>query len=322
MAAIDLIIPLYNRSELIDTLVNNLEKQKFKDFRVIFVDDGSTDDCYAILKERLKSSLLKYLILQQVNQGPSAARNLGMAHADAHWIAFMDNDDMLLPEYLEYLYRATVDKKVEMVFCHLQMIPMGNESETIALSAGTLSVADMTAAEAMKKHYHSWISPCCLLLNRQFINDNNLRFDVRCRYCEDLMFITKCIASAQRVCEVQNTLYIYFTHQGSLLRSNNTEKYLNGIEGFKRLEDDLHTINNSAAELFKTMGHARFYLAILRKAALQMTWKDFRIFAKQTDTGTWYGQISKLPVKQKLAGNLYRISGWIFYQCVRTVFSD
>lgn len=320
MALIDLIIPLYNRADMVDGLIENLEKQTFKNFRVIFVDDGSTDGSYSVLLDRLTTSTLHHLVLQQENQGPSAARNFGIDHADAQWVAFMDSDDALLPEYLDYLYKVTVDTKIQMAYCQLRMVPMGKCDESI--SAGILSAEYILAEAAMERHYSTWISPCCLLLDRQFLNENQLRFDVHCKYCEDLMFITKCIAAAQQICELSNILYIYFTHGGSLLRSFDTAKYLNGIEGFNRLEVDLENDERPAAGIFHKIGYARFYLAILRRAALQMSWKTFYMFVKETDTKIWYRQIKSLPGKQKLAGYLYRVSVRVFYRSVRMVFKD
>lgn len=320
MALIDLVIPLYNREEFICGLIENLEKQTIKDFRVIFVDDGSTDNCYSVLQQALQKSTLNYLLLQQENQGPSAARNLGIEEAAAKWVAFMDSDDALLPEYLEYLYTCAEKETVQMAFCHLKMVPMGNPCEMPKASA-PVSVY-MSAAEAMQSHYRAWISPCCLLLDRKFLNDNHLRFDVQCRYCEDLMFITKCIAAAQTVCEVQNQLYIYYTHQGSLLRSSDEVKYFNGIEGFQRLENALESNTDEAVAVFHSMGRARFLIATFRKAALQMSWKAFRSFIKKAEYADWKQQIRHLPKKQKIAGYLYACSKRLFYYGMRILFED
>ena len=120
---VDLIIPIYNAEAWIPSLLATLENQQMRDFRVIFVDDGSKDDSYRVLQEQLQTVRFPYLLLQQENQGPSAARNTGMAHAQADWIAFMDCDDELKPEFLDYLFRGAQSAHCQMGFCQLEMIP-------------------------------------------------------------------------------------------------------------------------------------------------------------------------------------------------------
>jgi glycosyltransferase involved in cell wall biosynthesis len=97
---ISVIIATYNRAEFLSKTIDSLLQQEFRDFELIVVDDGSTDKTPQILKaygDRLR-------ILRQDNQGPSAARNLGVRHASAPWIAFQDSDDLSEPHHLATLY--------------------------------------------------------------------------------------------------------------------------------------------------------------------------------------------------------------------------
>ena len=318
--SVDLIIPLYNAKKWISGLVDTLNDQQCRDFRVIFVDDGSQDGTYAALQEALPQAQFPSLLLQQENRGPSAARNLGIAHAQAKWIAFTDCDDQLKPEYLSYLLASVRDQNVQMGFCRLESIPVGSDKEPAA--AGELETVPMTAAEAMRSHYTHWIAPVCLILDREWIISNALFFDEQCRYCEDLMFITRCIAAAECVVQIKNSLYVYWTREGSLLRSHDTAKYLNGIDGFQRLEADLLSDPSDAAGVFASMGAARFLLGILRRAAIQMSYPAFAQLAKNVDLKGRRGQISRLPRKQKIAGILYLISPRLFHFVVRRLFNE
>lgn len=317
---VDLIIPIYNAEEWIPSLLATLEKQKMADFRVIFVDDGSKDDSYNILNDRLRGVKFPYLLLRQENQGPSAARNLGMRHAQADWIAFMDCDDELKPEFLEYLYNGVSGKDCQMGFCQLEMIPRGSAQQP--QPAEPFGAAPMTAEAAMEKHYTSWIAPVCLILNRQWVMDHALEFDTECRYCEDLMFITRCIVAARTVVQIPVSLYVYWTHAGSLLRSSDISKYQNGMEGFARLEKALESNDSSAAKVFFAMGRSRFLLGIVRRAALQLTLKDFMGIARQAKLEDCRYQSGRLPLKQKIAFYIYLISKRLFYYVVRTAFKD
>ena len=94
-ASIDLIIPVYNSKQFMPELLDSIERQSYKDFRVIFVDDGSSDGTYEWLSETLKTANFRYLLLSQTNRGPSSARNLGIQSTTADWIVFSDSDDIL-----------------------------------------------------------------------------------------------------------------------------------------------------------------------------------------------------------------------------------
>ncbi|BAZ10116.1 family 2 glycosyl transferase [Calothrix sp. NIES-4071] len=89
MCLFSVIIPTYNRAELIEKTINSVLAQEFQDYEIIVVDDGSTDDTIKILKPYQR----RIKILQQANKGPGAARNLGIKHAKGKYIAFLDSDD-------------------------------------------------------------------------------------------------------------------------------------------------------------------------------------------------------------------------------------
>lgn len=317
---VDVIIPIYNRKQYVSRLVRMLEAQKLKDFCAIFVDDGSTDGTYEELVDQLKTATYQYKLLRQKNGGPSKARNTGIKAAESKWITFADSDDILTPEFLAYLYAAVSDGQAEMGYCHLTKVPEGNQVPLT--SVGELSVQTHTAAEAMKNHYTDWIAPFCLILNKKWLTEAQLLFDEKCRYCEDLIFITEAIAAAEHVREIHNCLYVYLPHSGSALRCDDVEKYWNGMEGFDRLEEKLSDCDTDAAKVFFEMGRARYLLATLRRAALQMQRKRFVRFARKLEYKNSRSQMRHLPWKWQIAGGMFLVSPNLFYFCVRMLFSD
>lgn len=95
---ISVIIPLYNKEPIIERTVRSVLSQSYKDFELIVVDDGSTDNSVAVF-EHIQDE--RITIIKQENGGPGSARNTGVAHAKGDWIIFLDADDELLPNALQ-----------------------------------------------------------------------------------------------------------------------------------------------------------------------------------------------------------------------------
>lgn len=94
---VSIIIPAYNSSSFIRETLESIFIQTYGNYEVILVNDGSTDDTETIIQEYLD----KILYLFQNNRGICAARNLGIIHARGEYIAFLDHDDVWLPQKLE-----------------------------------------------------------------------------------------------------------------------------------------------------------------------------------------------------------------------------
>lgn len=97
---VSVVIATYNRANYIRETVESIFRQGFRDYELIVVDDGSTDETEKILIPY--RSQLRYIY--QANSGPSSARNAGVRHARAPWIAFQDSDDLSKPDHLATLY--------------------------------------------------------------------------------------------------------------------------------------------------------------------------------------------------------------------------
>ena len=97
------VIPTYNRAELIGATLRSVYSQSCSDFEVIVVNDGSTDNTLDVLAEFGHS----VRVLSSTNKGPSAARNIGVSAAQGEYVAFLDSDDLWFPWTLE-IYREAL----------------------------------------------------------------------------------------------------------------------------------------------------------------------------------------------------------------------
>ncbi|NVJ05898.1 glycosyltransferase family 2 protein [Myxococcus sp. AM001] len=108
MPRFSVIIPTYNRARLLEAALASVFAQEERDFEVLVVDDGSTDDTLETLArhgERVR-------VLRQRNAGPGAARNLGIQEARGTYVAFLDSDDLWFPWTLA-TYRRVLEAEAE-----------------------------------------------------------------------------------------------------------------------------------------------------------------------------------------------------------------
>ena len=93
---ITVVIPTYNRYGLLKIAIDSVLDQSYRDFELIVIDDGSTDDTHALVRSYGDS----LVYLKQENQGPSAARNRGIEESRGSLVAFLDSDDRWHPDKL------------------------------------------------------------------------------------------------------------------------------------------------------------------------------------------------------------------------------
>ena len=99
---ISVIVPVYNVEKYLQECLDSIQNQTYSDIEVILVNDGSTDKSKEICGKYCKEDN-RFQLLNQENQGLSAARNSGVAASTGEFIAFVDSDDIILPNYLETL---------------------------------------------------------------------------------------------------------------------------------------------------------------------------------------------------------------------------
>ena len=317
---IDVIIPVYNGEVFIDIIIKTLEEQTFKNFRAIFVDDGSTDNSFNLLNEKLETASFEGLVVHKENGGLPSARNAGIKNADSEWVTFVDCDDKLDPHFLEYLYKGVTENRTVLGCCGFQPVPTDEQHKIKPVEQYDCEV--ISAEQCMKDYYINWVGACCLIVNRKWLVDNDLFFDESCTYCEDIPFITRVIEAVDKVARIKADTYLYLLRQGSLIRSPKIEKYGVGISAFLRMVEQLEAKTSKAAEVFRGVGKARYMIATLRKGAVQLPFASFKELTKLIDIKLFKDQIKNLTMSQRIAGYIYLFSKTAFYYSIRLIFKD
>jgi glycosyltransferase involved in cell wall biosynthesis len=124
------IIPAFKAAATIAATVESALGQTLQDFEIICVDDGSTDGTRAIVQRYAREFGDRVRLVEQTNSGPAAARNNGARHSTGEYLAFLDADDLWMPQFLERSVAALdADPALSMVYCNCALA----DSEGVAL---------------------------------------------------------------------------------------------------------------------------------------------------------------------------------------------
>ncbi len=208
---ISVVIPVYNCGPYLDDCLNSLVAQTWKNWEAILVDDGSTDDspgkCDAWAKRDPRVR-----VIHQQNQGVSAARNAGIDAVKGKYLAFVDADDWVEPEYLQTLFSLvqTADLAVCCVFDHSEWNEKVHDER---LSLQTLRSTPSRYANPVFTNY------LYNKLYRMSLVRSSIRFPVKVRRCEDAYFVQDYLLCCQKIAVTAKKLYHYVQRDGSAMHS-------------------------------------------------------------------------------------------------------
>jgi glycosyltransferase involved in cell wall biosynthesis len=145
MPEVSIIIPTYNREDILPRAIDSVLDQTFSDFELIIVDDGSSDGTEGVIKS-YSDDRLKY-IRHRTNRGQNQARNTGIKSATGKYISYLDSDDEFLPAYLEEVVTVLNDSDDEVggVFTAREAVRNGNVEQRDVIK-GEIDVNDITTS--------------------------------------------------------------------------------------------------------------------------------------------------------------------------------
>lgn len=116
MPKVSVILPIYNVEKYLRKCLDSVINQTFKDIEIICINDCSADNCENIISEYAKKDGRIKLINHLENQGLGYARNTGLINSNCDYISFIDSDDFISIDYIEYLYNTAIKYDADIVF--------------------------------------------------------------------------------------------------------------------------------------------------------------------------------------------------------------
>ena len=232
---ISIIVPVYQVEKYLNECIDSILAQTFTDFELILVDDGSPDNCPALCDAAAKRDS-RVRVIHKQNGGVSTARNAGLDAAQGNWIAFVDSDDTVEPEYLEKMHKAVLETGADFAICSSQCID--ETGKTLAGGEHRLLNEFLPQEEVLRRMVVSDFQvPWNKLYRRKLLE--NLRYPENKAF-EDTCLMPVIYARAASACGVWDFLYNYRIVTGSAMHRKTTLKTLDWVEAWYRLFDVLY----------------------------------------------------------------------------------
>ena len=202
---ISVIIPIYNSENFIKECLNSLINQSFKNFEIIGINDGSTDNSLKILKEFEEKDERIYLKTQN-NLGAGIARNVGMKMAKGEYLIFLDSDDIFNETMLEELYAKIKGNNLEIVICNSNSFDTLNNKKIFYGKRYSFSDEQMmilnknfSSLNIEKDFFDLFIWwPWDKIFKKKFIENLGIEFQ-NLKSTNDLFFICSAVISSNKI---------------------------------------------------------------------------------------------------------------------------
>jgi hypothetical protein len=207
---LSVVIPMFNGGETIQACLQSLLEQANDEVEILLVDDGSTDSGASLVQQEFSEYLTdgRLVLIQQDNQGASAARNTGLDHAQGRYVGFVDADDIVHPSYFSQLLAAISSQASDIIeFGYFlwdgQTPPQASKAKHTYDRFGQFSRSEIEREVFGASMWYSWTR----IFHRKLFAD--IRFPPDVRFCEDLMTLAQIYPMATTVSNLPVALYYY-----------------------------------------------------------------------------------------------------------------
>ena len=238
--AISIIMPIYNSEKYIEECLNSLIYQTFKNFEIICVNDGSTDNTLNILKKYEKKDE-RIKIINQYNKGAAVARNIGMKNSKGEYLIFLDSDDIFEITMIEELYAKIKGNNAEIVICNSEYFyTMNNKNiydeKKYSVFENNIKNNIFSSFDIKKDFFNFFIWwPWDKIFKKKYIENLGINFQ-NLKSSEDLIFICSAVISSKKILILDKVL---IKHRIGIITSfeNSSEKSCdNFYYAFKELK--------------------------------------------------------------------------------------
>lgn len=207
---VSVVLPTYNRATLLSRAMESILNQTFKDFELIIIDDGSSDQTIDIVRSYQRFDSRIRLLRNKYNCGISCARNKGNAAARGKYIVIMDSDDMAMPELLQEEV-SFMEAHPEITMAYPQKIPLRKAGKQEAIQIYPVMWLLVTNAPWNVGN----------IFRRNFIQKHHIRYNEQMIATEDYDFWAQMLIAGGRFAAIPQKLVAFRNHH-----TNNSQYYI------------------------------------------------------------------------------------------------
>lgn len=217
--AVSIIIPVYNVGKYLCQCLDSVLAQTFTDWECILVNDGSSDDSGAICDEYSRKDP-RLRVIHQPNRGVSAARNKALKEAKGEWVAYVDSDDSITPNYLQTFIDIQKEHDADMVITGVDMIAQNVTRKH--LTDKVYGEGEIYEFVIYARHWGVLGIPWNKFYSGRLIREHHILFDESLWSYEDEVFVVNYLKYAKKVVVSSAVTYNRFIREENSL----SQKYI------------------------------------------------------------------------------------------------
>lgn len=267
---VSVIIPVYKAEKYIRECLESLLRQSYADVEILVVIDGSPDGSAEIARS-LAAQDARICVLDQENKGVSAARNLGLEHARGEYVTFIDADDYVAPDYVEYLLKLATEHEAEFALSRNAFTSKDQTDEP----ADRVYSLEATEAVAFLLSPRVIVGCWNKIYKRDFLEENHLRFSTELFYGEGLQFIVSAAKACNRLAVGSRRVYYYRrNNEASATTAFQIEKLKNGEKSLYVIKDQINMQDRKTSDAWE-LHYCTFCLGGMTKILASHTKKEY-----------------------------------------------
>ncbi len=303
MPKFSIIIPVYNVEEYIKECLDSVVNQTYKDYEVIVVNDGTKDKSMDIVKK------YDVKVINQENQGLSAARNNGVKHSKGDYLLFLDSDDSYEKDLLDRLEKAITKFKPDIIRFQIQEMYEDKSKKEFNEVGFEPVKGDKAFSKICKYHFveNAW----CYCIKRSYYEKEKYEF-AKGMIHEDFGLMPLVIMKAKRVMSIEDIGYNYRQRNNSIMSDKNYEKTK------KKVSDFLHHYIFLNNEINKTNLDSKVFKSFISNSLIlkitELKGKDYKEYKKILKEEKVYNNLLTDTLSRKIKKVLLRISPKLYYR--------
>ena len=230
---VSVIVPVYNVEKYLEKCLISIANQRFEEYEVLVVIDGTEDGSEEIARRYEKKFPEIFRVIVQENKGLGGARNTGICEAKGEYLAFVDSDDMIHPDFLKDTYAKAKEEAADIVVSDIEYVD--EDGKSLRCEPAKPGNSDVIQLDKTSKIL-MWPGAWNKIYKRDLFVKDQIFYPERLWY-EDLATTPMVILNAKRIAYIPKAYYYYVQREGSIMSSKNIARNKEIITAFERIAD-------------------------------------------------------------------------------------